>query len=196
MTHPTPSAKSDRLITRRHVLAGTLAAIAVGVITGCDDIGAEPSSSGGGVTSVDALVGELLIADKERLLFGYATATASQPDLAGALQPFVCRHEEHMDAVAGLARLPRPASESADSGPATPRPWPSPADGRAPTLRSLADAEEAASAARAQLVASARSGRLAAVVASIAACEAGHAVLLRELGGTGRPNSPSRRSGE
>lgn len=171
-------------MTRRHLLAGALGALGAIALIGCSERTDRTRRTGrAGVTSADALIADLLISAKERLLDGYVRAIGSRPDLGTTLDPFVHRHEAHIDAVAATVRLARPRDASADRGWATPSPWPSPVTSPAPILQSLADAEEAAAADRLPLVLSARSGRLAALIASIAACESAHATLLRGLSG-------------
>ena len=165
-------------LSRRAVLAlaGTAAAaLAAAGCTAGDEPAVTPAPTVPPVP--DPLLAEL--ADEERLVALYAGTTARHPVLAGRLQALQTEHAQHAEA---LTRALDDAGSPVPAGP-TPAPRPVPATPAA-ALAALRAAERAAAAARgaAALVAPAHRAGL---LASVAASEASHQLVLR--GGGPRP---------
>ncbi|WP_329519955.1 hypothetical protein [Spirillospora sp. NBC_01491] len=159
-----PQARTGR-VSRRAVLGGTLT---LPLLAGCAAEAAAPR------TEVPALVGA--IASEQDLIASYEAARAAHASLAGRIDPVLARHREHL---AVLRRHYVPGSgERADEGGAIPPPRPQkiPAAPRE-ALAVLRQAETKAATARV-----ADAGKvdpaLAQLLASIGACEAGHAAAL------------------
>jgi hypothetical protein len=121
------------------------------------------------------------IATEQALIARYHSALAGSPGLAGTLRPLLAQHREH------LARL-----RSMLIAPVTPRATPQPtASGRAgavpPRAATLAALEAAETDAASSLVRrlALAPPALAQLLASIAASEASHALLLRTDRATG-----------
>ncbi|RKS74933.1 uncharacterized protein DUF4439 [Actinomadura pelletieri DSM 43383] len=116
------------------------------------------------------------IASEQNLVATYAAARAANPSLAGRLEPVLARHREHL---AVLRRHYVPGSgDRADEGGAIPSPSVLPVPGGGAALAALRDAEDRAARERAAAAAKAAPG-LAQLLASIGACEAGHAMVVR-----------------
>jgi hypothetical protein len=116
------------------------------------------------------------IGTEQALIAQYRSAMTGSPGLAGTLGPLLAQHREH------LARLTSMLIEPASPG-ATPRPAPSsrtvpPGSPAAATLAALETAETDAASSLAARLALAPPA-LAQLLASIAASEASHALLLR-----------------
>jgi hypothetical protein len=124
---------------------------------------------------VDATARDRILDDKAALLAVYAATIERHPTLRRPLDGFVRRHTAHIDALKrALAATPT------NSATTTRRPHQARiAPQRSMAVRALADAEQAATESRRSVVESALSGTFAALVASIAACENAHALLLR-----------------
>jgi hypothetical protein len=156
-----------------------------------------PSSSAPSSPSpVDVAVVARVVAASRELADRYAAALAMFPDLAGRLSPLAAEHAEHLQALApDAATAPSPTTghttpaPSPTTGDTTPTPGPSDgtptpdaealaAAAREEALAALAGTEAASAAARLPDVVEA-SPELARVVASVAACQAAHAALLR-----------------
>ncbi|WP_129710914.1 hypothetical protein [Haloactinopolyspora alba] len=106
----------------------------------------------------------------ERVLLRLHRATVeSHPDLADTLAPLTARHEEHLATLESGGPLPYGTTglPAADV----------PGDAAA-ALDAVVEAEAAAGRARVQDCAAATGPRLAALLASVAACESGHAAVL------------------
>ncbi len=160
-------------LRRRSVIAAAAMAVPLAA-AGCKGVGAlgAPPTS-----RPDVAVLKAAIRTEQALIGRYRMAMAGSPGLAGTLGPVLAQHREHLARLTSmLIEPPGPA--------ATPRASPSvsapPRAGSAPaaTLAAL-EAEENAAA-------SSQAGRLALVppalaqlLASIAASEASHALLLR-----------------
>jgi len=141
------------------------------------------------------------VADAERDLVAlYEATAATHPALAAQVRPFTARHRRHLDAVEAsgpvatppAATAPGSAAASPASSPGvqgaspagTSPPAPSPPavpDGPADALAALRTAERTAAGARVTECVRAQDGTLAELLASIAACEAAHDVLLGAL---------------
>ncbi|MEV5828408.1 ferritin-like domain-containing protein [Spirillospora sp. NPDC052242] len=153
-------------VRRRALLGGALVLpLLSGSLTGCAAEAAAP------VRGMPALV--RAIAAEQDLIASYEAARAAIPGLAGEIDPVLARHREHLRVlkehhVPGSGdrrheggRIPSPSA----------RPVPS---GRDAALAALRRAEGEAAVARAADTAHVEPG-LAQLLASIAACEAGHA---------------------
>jgi hypothetical protein len=159
-------------LTRRRWLAGVgvLAAAAGGAA-----IGALTASSGDGdsATPRPGPPAPLLSAlDRERTLLAAVQAAAENAALASVTGPLVADHREHEATLGGLlATYPRPSASASESLSAPP-----PA---APTSVATLRQAEGAAAEEAAAESAAAHGALAAVLASISACEASHAAWLQ-----------------
>jgi hypothetical protein len=160
------------LLSRRRVLVATAIVVAAAV-SGCTrNSSNDPASDR---PSVDAAARDRILEDKAALLGAYAATIERHPTLRRPLDAFVRRHTAHVDA------LRRALAATPTASPTTTR---RPHQARIPTQRSmavraLADAEQDAADRRRSVIESALSGTFAALVASIAACENAHVVLLR-----------------
>ena len=159
-------------LSRRRVLAaaGIIAAAAVSGCTRNSSDGTAPDRP-----SVDATARDRILDNKAALLAVYAATIERHPTLRRPLDGFVRRHTAHIDALKrALAATPT------NSATTTRRPHQARiAPQRSMAVRVLADAEQAATESRRSVVESSLSGTFAALVASIAACENAHALLLR-----------------
>jgi hypothetical protein len=159
--------------TRRRVLAGFAAALVTAGVGGCSDRGSRPRPSPvpSPPPDPDAGLRASVVADKQALLERYAATARRHPRLAGRLGPLRADHDAHLAALGGR---PGPAA----TGSAAPTVPPVPADPRA-AVRALEQAEHAAAASRIAQCVRAVDGELAALIASLGACEAVHATMLR-----------------
>jgi hypothetical protein len=160
-------------LTRRRVLAGFVAALVTAGVGGCSDRGSPrpPSPAPSPPPDPDAGLRASVVADKQALLERYAATVRRHPRLAGRLGPLRADHAAHLAALGGR---PGPAA----TGPAAPTVRPVPADPGA-AVRALEQAEQAAAARRIAQCVRAVDGELAALIASLGACEAVHATMLR-----------------
>jgi hypothetical protein len=110
--------------------------------------------------TTDDTLREAAVSREQALLAAYAAAVPAHPARAAELGQLLTDHGAHL-------RLLSPATA----------PTATPGAGRPPSLRALAAQERAAAAAHAKAALSA-SRDLAALLASLAACEASHAALL------------------
>ncbi|MBA9006999.1 MULTISPECIES: hypothetical protein [Thermomonospora] len=158
-------------VSRRAVLGG-LGGVALG---GCtrDEPRAAPSPSPDVAVLASAIAGE------EGLVGLYEAALRAHADLAGRLAPVLARHREHLT-VLRRHRVPGTVASSAAATPpvVTPPAVPPSAE---EALELLARTEREAAAARAEDVRRVAPA-MAQLLASIGACEAGHAALLAEDG--------------
>ena len=121
------------------------------------------------------------LADEQQLLDRYDATMAAHPDLTSRLTPLRAHHADHASALQRLlgsaagGAVPSPAASDPVTLPSSGPSVPADATG---ALAALHEAEHAASGARARSCVSARADR-AALLGSIAACEASHEVLLR-----------------
>ena len=114
--------------------------------------------------------------EAERALLGlYAATLTAHPGLSDTLAPFTARHTEHLDVLVEGGPLPFSASDPLE--PPSPGSADVPADAAA-ALAAVAEAESAAAEARVADCLAASGSRFAAVLASVAACEAAHAATL------------------
>lgn len=150
--------------TRRVVLGGSVAVLATAA--GCTTVGrADAPAPGPEVTLLDGV-----IAEESGLIALYDAVLAAHPGLAGRLRPLRDQHVEHLDV---LKRHYVPGSISGTATPA-PRPTATAPAGRTRAVAAVRDAERRAADARADEVLRASPG-LSQLLASIGACEAGHA---------------------
>ncbi|MEO3783061.1 hypothetical protein ABGB12_07020 [Actinocorallia sp. B10E7] len=153
-------------VSRRAVLGGAAGLVC---LTACENPAARDLSPG---PEVAVLLGA--IADEERLISLYEQVTTTYSGLSSAFTDALRDHREHL---AVLRRHYVPGTGGATATPAvsaTPFAPPSSAAEAVPTARA---AEKAAAAARVTDMAGAPAG-LAQLLASIGACEAGHATAL------------------
>ncbi len=165
-------------LRRRSVLAAAVMTVPL-VAAGCKGVGGLGTLPKPGP---DVAVLRSAISTEQALIARYRSAMAWSPGLAGTLSPLLAQHREH------LARLTSMLIQSASPS-ATPRPTPSSSRTAAPgspaaTLAALETAEtDAASSLTARLALAPPA--LAQLMASIAASEASHALLLRTHGAGG-----------
>jgi hypothetical protein len=173
-------------LRRRSVLAAGAAAAPL-LAAGCKGVAAlgtppKPSREVG-------VLGKAISAEKI-MIARYRSAVAAWPALAGTLTPLLSQHQAHLAALRGRLIVPpgAPATpEAATPEPATPQPsGPEPSGAGTPAqpatpataLAALAADEDAAATTLTGLL-TAVSPSLAQLLASVAASEASHAVLLR-----------------
>ena len=178
-----------RIPSRRRVLAvGTLAVPLLA--SGCKGIGAlgtPPKARPDVAVAWDAIAGE------ERLIARYGEVLAAVPALAGTLRPILAQHREHLARLRSRLIVPRasgrptglPSADATSRGQAGAGP-----PGTAPpttAVAALAYLQEAERAAAASLVGHlmAASPSFAQLLASIAASEATHALVLGSHGRAG-----------
>jgi hypothetical protein len=164
-------------LTRRSVLAATAMTVPL-VAAGCKGVGGLGTLP---KAAPDVAVLHHAIATEQALITRYHAALAGSPGLAGTLGPLLAQHREH------LARLTSMLIVPATRRP-TPRPSPTATAGaarpRAATLAALEAAETDAASSLVRRLALAPPA-LAQLLASIAASEASHALLLRRDGAAG-----------
>jgi hypothetical protein len=169
---PAAGGAPRHLLSRRRVLA-TAGMVAAAAVTGCTRNSSDDSSSDR--PSVDATARDRILEDKAALLALYAATIERHPTLRRPLDAFVRRHTAHVDALRHALAATPTSSPTTTRRPHQSRISPQ----RSLAVRALADAEQEATDSRRSVVESALSGTVAALVASIAACENAHALLLR-----------------
>ncbi|MDA2810491.1 hypothetical protein O4J56_07565 [Nocardiopsis sp. RSe5-2] len=157
-------------VTRRTVLAAALVAAAA---SGCQGARWYPSEVG-----PDERVLRGAIADKERLIARYRAALGADEGPADLLETFLAHHEDHLATLRG--RLPDTGRHTREDPDASPSPSPSPVDGGPVDAAGLRTAEEAAADSRARQCGDVQDPALVQLLASIGACEIGHAHMLGE----------------
>jgi hypothetical protein len=162
-------------LTRRRWLAGVgvLAAAAGGAAIGALTASSSDGDSAKRATPRPGPPPPLLSAlDRERTLLAAVEAAAENAALASVTGPLVADHREHEATLSGLlATYPRPSASASESSSAPP-----PA---APTSVATLRQAEGAAADEAAAESAAAQDALAAVLASISACEASHAAWLQ-----------------
>lgn len=166
-------------LRRRSVLAAAVMTVPL-VAAGCKGVGAlgTPPEPGPDVAMLRGAIGT-----EQALIARYRSAITGSPALSGTLGPLLAQHRQHLARLTSM--LIEPASHSA-----SPHTTPSPAgtaatgSGPAATLAALEAAESDAARSLASRLTLAPPA-LAQLMASIAASEASHALLLRthEAGG-------------
>jgi hypothetical protein len=166
-------------LRRRSVLAAAMMAVPL-VAAGCKGVGAlgTPPEPGPDVAMLRGAIGT-----EQALIARYRSAMVWSPALAGTLSPLLAQHREHLARLTSMLIEPpgRSASPQATPSPASTA---APGTGPAATLAALEAAESDAARSLAGRLALAPPA-LAQLMASIAASEASHALLLRthEAGG-------------
>jgi hypothetical protein len=168
--------------SRRQVLAAALVAVG-GAAAGCraadrpapGGSSAPTSSPAPAAPSPDPLTA--LLDAEQQLLAGYDRTARAHPGLAGRLAPLRADHAEHAAALGRTlaGTLAKPPVGTATGSP-SPEPAPVPVS-MAAALAELRAAEGVAATTLARAAETAPADR-AALLASIAACEASHRVLL------------------
>ncbi len=153
--------------TRRAVLGGS--AVLLATATGCTTTGRAEAPAAG--PDVALLAG--VIQSETELIALYSAVLAAHQRLTGRLAPLRDHHAQH------LAVLKRHYVPGTNIGTTTPEPRATATapSGEAMAVATLRNAERKAAAARADEVRRAAPG-LAQLLASIGACEAGHAQVL------------------
>jgi hypothetical protein len=164
-------------LTRRSVLAATAMTVPL-VAAGCKGVGGLGTLP---KAAPDVAVLHHAIATEQALIARYHAALAGSPGLAGTLGPLLAQHREHLARLTSMLIVPATPR-------ATPRPSPSATAGaarpRAATLAALEAAETDAASSLVRRLDLAPPA-LAQLLASIAASEASHALLLRRDGAAG-----------
>ena len=165
-------------LRRRSVLAATAMTVPL-VAAGCKGVGGLGTLP---KAAPDVAVLHHAIATEQALIARYHSALAGSPGLAGTLGPLLAQHREHLARLTSMLitpATPRPASRPSASTTAA-----GAAPSRAATLAALEAAETDAASSLVRRLALAPPA-LAQLLASIAASEASHALLLRTDRGTG-----------
>ena len=166
-------------LRRRSVLAAAMMAVPL-VAAGCKGVGAlgAPPEPGPDVATLRGAIGT-----EQALIARYHSAMAGSAALSGTLAPLLAQHREHLARLTSMLIEPpgRSASPQATPSPASTA---APGTGPAATLAALEAAESDAARSLSGRLALAPPA-LAQLMASIAASEASHALLLRthEAGG-------------
>ena len=163
-------------LTRRSVLAATAMTVPL-VAAGCKGVGGLGTLP---KAAPDVAVLHHAIATEQALIARYHAALAGSPGLAGTLGPLLAQHREHLARLTSMLIVPA-TPRATSRPPASARPGP--ARPRAATLAALEAAETDAASSLVRRLALAPPA-LAQLLASIAASEASHALLLRTDGAT------------
>ena len=161
-------------LTRRRMLAGlgVLAAAAGGAVIGALTASSNPDDSTAHSAPPPAPLVSAL--ERERTLLSAVHAAAANAALAGVTGPLLTDHSAHEATLSGLlATYPTASAPSSASSGSPSAPTAVPISVAALRTAEIAAAEAAAAES------AAASGALAAVLASISACEASHAAWLR-----------------
>jgi len=169
---PAASASPKHLLSRRRMLAAA-GLVAAAAVSGCTRNSSDGPASDR--PSADAAARDRILEDKAALLAVYAATIERHPTLRRPLDSFVRRHAAHVDALRHALAATPTSSPTMTRRPHQARISPQ----RSTAVLTLADAEQEATDSRRSVVESALSGTFAALVASIAACENAHALLLR-----------------
>jgi hypothetical protein len=164
-------------LTRRSVLAATALTVPL-MAAGCKGVGGLGTLP---KAAPDVAVLHHAIATEQALIARYRAALAGSPGLAGTLGPLLGQHREHLARLTSMLIVPATPR-------ATPRPSRSaPAGAARPRAATLAALEAAETDAASSLVRrlDLAPPALAQLLASIAASEASHALLLRRDGAAG-----------
>jgi hypothetical protein len=165
---------SERGPTRRAALAGILG---VATVAGCRPFGGAEEEA----PKPDEVIRQRVLASKRALMDRYTATIERHPTLRARLAPLLADHQAHVQALNGTTASPSPTTSGTgrSGAPGTPGAAGTPAvpGSRRAALAALAGAERAAAGQGIADVLGA-SPRLARVLASIGACEAGHAELL------------------
>lgn len=166
-------------LRRRSVLAATVMAVPL-VAAGCKGVGALGAPP---TPAPDVAVLKDAIGTERTLIARYRSAIAGSPGLVGTLAPLLAQHREHLARLTSM--LIQPASDSPAPSPSSSSAPPAgTGSARAATLAALEAAETGAAGVQTGRLALAPPA-LAQLLASIAASEASHALLLRAHGAAG-----------
>ena len=158
--------------TRRSVLAAAVALpLAATGCKGVGGLGTPPRPLPDVAVLREAITGETLMISR------YTAVLAAAPGMAGSLRPLLDQHRAHLARLRGRLAGPRAAVSGASPSPSTSHPAPQVPGTPAAARAYLRSAEDAAAAALLRHLAAA-SPSLAQLLASIAASEASHALLL------------------
>lgn len=172
---------------RRAVRAALVLPAAAGLLGGCSDA---TRPAGASKASPSAAPGEALreraARDSAGLLARYDATIAAHPDLAKRLRPLRAEVARHAQAFGGRAAATPSAAPSLTASP-SPSGSPSPSASSGPSVPARPGAALSALAAAERTLADARAAaligappELARLLASVAACGAGHVLLLKE----------------
>jgi hypothetical protein len=163
-------------LSRRSVLAATAMTVPL-VAVGCKGVGGLGTRP---TAAPDVALLDAAILTEQTLIARYQSALAGTPGLAATLTPILAQHREHLARLRSMLIVPPGSRATAEAAPSAPA-----GTTAAPATLAVLEADETA-AARSQ------TGRLAAappalaqLLASIAASEASHALLLRMDRATG-----------
>lgn len=164
-------------LRRRSVLAAAAMTVPL-LAAGCKGVGGLGTLP---KAAPDVAVLRHAIATEQALIARYHSALAGSPGLAGTLGPLLAQHREHLARLTSMLITPAtPRATTRPSASATT----GAASSRAATLAALEVAETDAASSLARRLALAPPA-LAQILASIAASEASHALLLHMDGATG-----------
>lgn len=159
-------------VGRRRLLVALAGLPLLGVVPAACSADVTPKAAPGGRDDIDAdvKVRWRAVRSEHALLALHAAVVAAHPSLAGTLAPMTAHHDEHLAALEADGSLPfgAPAPPQGPDVPGSPD----------AALAALAEAEAQASEARIGDCVAATGPRLAAVLASVAACEDGHRIVL------------------
>ncbi|RCV48331.1 hypothetical protein [Marinitenerispora sediminis] len=165
-------------VSRRTVVVGAIMGLAAVGLAGCRGAQWYPSD-----ISPDEYVLRGVITQKERLVARYQATIAAGEGPTDLLRTLLADHERHLTAL--RERLPAGAEPD---GAAAPEPSGSPADPvpdpvpeTALSVAALRVAESTAAGARGRQLGEVSEASLAQLLASVGACEAGHALLLAQV---------------
>ena len=163
------SGRADRALGRRSVLAAAAMTFPL-LAAGCKGVGA----LGTPPTPLPdtAVLGQAIAAEK-LMIARYQAAISGSPGQTALLAPLLAQHRAHLARLASRLLDPRPASSTRSPAPA----------GAAPVALSALQAAEEDAANRLVRHLAEVTPSLAQLLASIAASEASHAVVLRSGGG-------------
>jgi hypothetical protein len=181
-------------VSRRGALAGASAALGAGLLAGCAgrDAAAGPSPTAsptptqtpGATADPDVRLAAQALAAEERQVALVDTVAGRFPALAGRLRGTRVVHERHVAVLTDASPDPA-ASPTARPAPAS-RPVPVPGSPAA-ALRVVVDAEQVLTGRHRDWAVAAASGRLARMLAGMAAASAQQAAVLGGAAGPGGP---------
>ncbi|MBB6172910.1 hypothetical protein HNR23_002970 [Nocardiopsis mwathae] len=167
--------QDDGAVSRRTVVIGAVVGLVGLGLAGCQGPRWYPGEVG-----PDEYVLRAVITEKERMIARYEAAVSAGSGPADLLQRLLDDHRGHLDAL----RERLPDSDGEDARPGEPAASPSPAPAPVPREGVAADAlrvaEWGAADARVRQAAKVSDSGLAQLIASVGACELGHAHLLAE----------------
>ncbi|GAA2008341.1 hypothetical protein GCM10009799_40010 [Nocardiopsis rhodophaea] len=162
-------------VSRRTVVIGAIAGLATIGLSACQGRRWYPSE-----ISPDEFVLRAVITEKERMIARYEATVDAGEGPVDLLRRFLGDHKSHLSAL--RERLPTQDERGGRPGMSvtSPSPTPGPVARTAVSVAALHVAETSAAGARGRQSAKVADGGLAQLIASIGACELGHAHLLAE----------------